>query len=251
MQSPDTKPNSQATPEKARSEVSIESRHILGMRVDCTNYTQATQFIAELASDGRGASVCIATVHMVMEAQNSESYRGAVNGADLVTSDGMPLVWCLRLLGLHYAERVYGPTLMPRLCAAAESSGLRVGMLGGTDETLTALSLELRRKFPDLNVTFSHAPPFRTPTEQEDLDLVAAIEDAEVQLLFVGLGCPKQERWMAEHRERLHCTSVGVGAAFDFIAGSKRQAPAFLQQAGFEWLFRLLTEPRRLWRRWL
>ena len=237
--------------DESKSHIGLESRHILGLRVDCTHYAEAVELIYQLSRSQRGASVCVATVHMVMEAYDDPDYRRVVNGADLVTSDGVPLVWGLRLLGLPRAERVYGPTLTPKLCAKAEATGCRVGFLGGTAETLAALSRQLRRDFPKLDIVFSHAPPFRPLTPDEDASLVAAIEAAGVQILFVGLGCPKQERWMAEHRDRLHCTSVGVGAAFDFIAGSKLQAPGWLQRAGLEWLFRLSTEPGRLWRRYL
>ncbi len=233
------------------TESDLESRQILGMRVDCTHYEQAVRLITKLSREEQGASVCIATVHMVMEAYDDPSYRRLVNAVDLVTSDGVPLVWCLRLLGLSRAERVYGPTLTLKLCAKAEATGRRVGFLGGTDDTLAALSQKLRRDFPALDIVFSYAPPFRPLCEAEDMDLVAAIEDAGVELLFVGLGCPKQERWMAEHRDRLHCTSIGVGAAFDFIARNKLQAPDWMQRAGLEWLFRFSTEPRRLWRRYL
>ncbi len=229
----------------------LESRHILGMRVDCAHYAGAVALIGKLSREARGASVCVATVHMVMEAYDDPEYRQMVNGADLVTSDGVPLVWCLKLLGLGHAQRVYGPTLTPLLCAEAEANQIQVGFLGGTDETLDALEKQLLQDYPNLDIVFSHAPPFRPPTREEDEALVAQIEEAGVQLLFVGLGCPKQERWMAEHRDRLDCTSVGVGAAFDFIAGTKRQAPAWTQRAGLEWLFRLATEPRRLWRRYL
>jgi N-acetylglucosaminyldiphosphoundecaprenol N-acetyl-beta-D-mannosaminyltransferase len=221
------------------------------MRVDCTDYTQAVDRIGKLSRERRGASVCIATVHMVMEAWDDPEFRRQVNAADLVTSDGMPLVWGLKLLGLGNAQRVYGPTLTPLLCADAAANGSRVGFLGGSEETLAALEKQLLVQMPDLDIVFSYSPPFRPATAQEDEALIGAIEDAGVQLLFVGLGCPKQERWMAEHRDRLHCTSVGVGAAFDFIAGAVQQAPGWMQRAGLEWLFRLLTEPRRLWRRYL
>ncbi len=229
----------------------LESRHILGLRVDCTHYTQAVDLICKLAREERGASVCVATVHMVMEACDDPEFRRQVNGAELVTSDGMPLVWGLKLLGLKDAQRVYGPTLTPLLCAEAAGCGIRVGFLGGSEETLAALERRLLLDLPDLDIVFSHAPPFRPATAEEDEALVSAIEDAGVQILFIGLGCPKQERWMAEHRDRLRCTSVGVGAAFDFIAGAVRQAPNWMQRAGLEWLFRLFTEPRRLWRRYL
>lgn len=233
------------------TESDLESRQILGMRVDCTHYEQAVRLITKLSREEQGASVCIATVHMVMEAYDDAEFRRIVNDADLVTSDGVPLVWCLKWLGLDKAERVYGPTLTPLLCAEAAANGTRVGFLGGSEETLSELQRRLRRDLPDLEIVFSHAPPFRPATVEEDEALVSAIQDAEVQLLFVGLGCPKQERWMAEHRARLRCTCIGVGAAFDFIAGAKSQAPGFIQRAGLEWLFRLLTEPRRLWRRYL
>lgn len=237
--------------DSSKSGIGLESRLILGMRVDCTQYEEAVELICDLSREDRGTSVCVATVHMVMEAYDDPDYRQWVNGADLVTSDGVPLVWGLKLLGLSRAERVYGPTLTPKLCAKASETGRRVGFLGGTEDTLAALSQRLRRDFPDLDIAFSYAPPFRPLTDDEDSALVAAIEDSGVQILFVGLGCPKQERWMAEHRDRLHCTSIGVGAAFDFIAGNKLQAPGFMQRAGLEWLFRFLTEPRRLWRRYL
>jgi len=221
------------------------------MRVDCTHYTQAVDLISKLSREERGASVCVATVHMVMEAYDDPEFRRQVNGADLVTSDGVPLVWSLKLLGLKDAARVYGPTLTPLLCAEAAANDIRIGFLGGSEQTLAALERQLLSHLPDLDIVFSHAPPFRPATAEEDDALVAAIEDAGVQILFVGLGCPKQERWMAKHRARLRCTCIGVGAAFDFVAGAKSQAPGFIQRAGLEWLFRLLTEPRRLFRRYL
>jgi N-acetylglucosaminyldiphosphoundecaprenol N-acetyl-beta-D-mannosaminyltransferase len=140
---------------------------------------------------------------------------------------------------------------MPIVCERAEAFGLRVGFYGGTPAVLTAMTGALTMRFPKLDVGFAWAPPFRSLTDAEDADVIAAITAAEVKILFVGLGCPKQERWMAAHREALGCTMLGVGAAFDFIAGAKRQAPAWMQRSGLEWLFRLSTEPRRLWRRYL
>lgn len=227
------------------------SRHILGMRVDATDYAGAMARITSLAHNREGGYVCVATVHMVMEAFDNATLRAQINAADLVTSDGMPLVWGLRALGLDYATRVYGPTLTPLLCHEAARQGLRVGFIGGSSETLQSLVTTLEREIPALEIAFQHAPPFRPLRAEEDQALVESIRDAEVDVLFVGLGCPKQERFMAEHRESLSCVCVGVGAAFDFIAGNKLQAPAWLQRAGLEWLFRLFTEPRRLWRRYL
>ena len=237
--------------DESKSHIGLESRHILGLRVDCTHYAEAVELIYQLSRSQRGASVCVATVHMVMEAYDDPDYRRVVNGADLVTSDGVPLVWGLRLLGLPRAERVYGPTLTPKLCAKAEATGCRVGFLGGTAETLAALSRQLRRDFPKLDIVFSHAPPFRPLTPDEDASLVAAIEAAGVQILFVGLGCPKQERWMAGFRPLLEApVLIGVGAAFDYNTGRIKRAPAWMQKSALEWLFRLLQDPKRLWKRY-
>jgi N-acetylglucosaminyldiphosphoundecaprenol N-acetyl-beta-D-mannosaminyltransferase len=227
----------------------VESRRVVGLRVDATDYAHATAAVLDQAGSGGGVT-CVATVHMVMEAQDDPDYRRLVNRADLVTPDGVPLVWMLRALGVRGASRVYGPDLMPRVCAAAAARGVPVGLLGGDEAVLETLSARLCRDHPGLRIDFVHAPPFRPVTSEEDADLVEAILDSGARILFVGLGCPKQERWMDAHRERLDCAMVGVGAAFDFLAGRKAQAPRWMQRAGLEWLFRLAHEPRRLWRRY-
>jgi N-acetylglucosaminyldiphosphoundecaprenol N-acetyl-beta-D-mannosaminyltransferase len=225
------------------------ARRILGTRVDASNYDRAVTAVLEMAETGGGVT-CVATVHMLMEAFDDPAYRGVLNGSELVTSDGMPLVWSLRALGLREAERVYGPDLMPAVCRAAAERGVPIGLYGGTPAVLDALMRRLTRDYPGLRIAFAHSPPFRALTPAEDEEIVAAIRDSGARVLFVGLGCPKQERWMAEHRGRLACAQVGVGAAFDFLAGAKRQAPRSMQRAGLEWLFRLACEPRRLWRRY-
>jgi len=242
-------PHADSTP-KARSRSEIPSRSILGTRVDCMDYAEAVECIAELAESG-GGSVCVTSVHGVMEAWDDPGFQGILNGADLVTTDGMPLVWALKLLGLPQASRVYGPTLTPALCALAAREGIPVGFYGGTAEVLARLERTLLARFPELRIGFAYAPPFRPLSTEEDAALVSSIEDSGARILFVGLGCPKQERFMAAHRESLSCAMVGVGAAFDFLAGVKSQAPAWMQRNGLEWLFRLATEPRRLWRRYL
>jgi N-acetylglucosaminyldiphosphoundecaprenol N-acetyl-beta-D-mannosaminyltransferase len=227
------------------------ARRVLGMRVDATSYAETADLVLDLAAARAGGMVCVATTHMVMEAYDAPDFRRLVNSADRVTPDGMPLVWRLRSLGLPHATRVYGPTLMPEICARAAASGISVGLYGGSPEVIARLSDALRRRFPRLDVAFALSPPFRELSPAEDAAVVRAIEDAGVGVLFVGLGCPKQERWMAAHRDALSCPLVGVGAAFDFLAGAKPQAPPLLQGAGLEWLFRLACEPRRLWRRYL
>jgi N-acetylglucosaminyldiphosphoundecaprenol N-acetyl-beta-D-mannosaminyltransferase len=225
------------------------ARRILGMRVDATSYTHAAHAIVEMAETGGGVT-CVATVHMVMEACDDPDLQRIVNAAELVTSDGMPLVWTLRARGLREAKRVYGPDLVPWVCALAAGRGLPVGFYGGVPEVVARMAEQLVAAIPELRIALAMSPPFRELTPEEDEEVVDAIRASGTRILFVGLGCPKQERWMAAHRDRLACAQVGVGAAFDFLAGAKRQAPHLLRRAGLEWLFRLACEPRRLWQRY-
>ena len=229
---------------------SVPARRVLGLRVDATSYAHATEAILEMGATG-GGMTCVSTVHMVMEAFDAPDYQRLVNGAELVTPDGMPLVWMLRALGVPEASRVYGPDLTLEVCAHAERHGVPVGFFGGAPDVLRALVERLGAQFPQLRIGFVHSPPFREGVPEVDPDVVESIRESGVGVLFVGLGCPKQERWMAAHRDALGCALVGVGAAFDFLAGRKRQAPAWLQRLGLEWAFRLACEPRRLWWRYL
>jgi N-acetylglucosaminyldiphosphoundecaprenol N-acetyl-beta-D-mannosaminyltransferase len=224
---------------------------VLGMRVDATRYHETAATIAALATSGVGGAVCVATVHMVMEAFDDPEFQRIVNAADRVTPDGVPLVWALRLLGFKGAQRVYGPSLLPVVCELAAERELSVGFYGGSPEVLDTLVGRIARRFPDLQLPFAFSPPFRALTPEEDEQVIGGIANSGTQILFVGLGCPKQERWIADHRNSLSCVMVGVGAAFDFHAGSKAQAPSWMQAAGLEWVFRLCSEPRRLWRRYL
>ena len=226
-------------------------RFVLGMRLDATSYDDATQRVLEWARVGEPRYVCAANVHMVMECHDSGDFRRVVNGAGLVTPDGVPLVWTLRRLGVEDQGRVYGPTLMLHVCAAAAQAGVPVGLYGAQPDVLETLQRNLTGRFPDLKVAYAYSPPFRPLTPEEDEEITGAIRGSGARILFVGLGCPRQERWMAEHRARLPLVMLGVGAAFDFHAGNVRQAPPWLQTAGLEWLFRLTMEPKRLWRRYL
>ncbi len=225
--------------------------HVLGMRVDATSYRETAAAIAALATTGVGGAVCVATVHMVMESFDDPEFRRIVNAADRVTPDGVPLVWALRLLGFKRAQRVYGPSLLPVVCELAKERQLSVGFYGGSSEVLDTLIERIARQFPGLRISFAFSPPFRAVTPEENAQVVVGIANSETQILFVGLGCPKQERWIADHRNSLSCVMIGVGAAFDFHAGSKAQAPSWMQDAGLEWMFRLCNEPGRLWRRYL
>ena len=227
-------------------------RHVLGMRVDAPNgYGDAVDLITAWADEGRARSVGVATVNNVMESYDDPTFLDVMNGCDLVTPDGMPLVWGLSLLGVRSATRVCGPELTPRLLERAAELGIPVGFYGGDTSTVEALGRVASARWPALQVAYAYGPPFRPLSVDEDDQVVEEIVASGVRLLFVGLGCPKQERWMAEHRDRLPIVTIGVGAAFDFLAGSKRQAPRFLQRVGLEWAFRLVSEPRRLWKRYL
>lgn len=222
--------------------------HVLGMRVDATSYADATSRVLAWAREGRSAYVCAANVHMVMEGHDDPAFRAVVNAADLVTPDGMPLVWSLRARGAAQA-RVYGPDLMLHVCEAAAREGIAVGLYGGEPGVMEQLRDTLPRRFAGLRIAYAYAPPFRDLSPAEDDAVVRDIEASGTCILFVALGCPKQERWMAAHRGRVHAAMLGVGAAFAFHAGRVRQAPAVLQRAGLEWLFRVAVEPRRLWKR--
>jgi N-acetylglucosaminyldiphosphoundecaprenol N-acetyl-beta-D-mannosaminyltransferase len=185
-----------------------------------------------------------------MEAYDDRQFLRAMNGADLVTADGMPLVWTLRWFGAKGATRVYGPDLTLHLCQAAAGAGIPIGLYGGTSESLTAVADFLERRFPGIQIVCRIAPPFRPLTRDEDNAHTQQIIASGARILFVGIGCPKQERWMSMHKNSIPAVMVGVGAAFDFHSGRVKQAPRWIQKVGLEWFFRLLMEPRRLWRRY-
>ena len=225
------------------------------MRVHATSYAGCTKAVGDWAEQGESRYVCVANVHMVMEAWDDPGFRAIVNEADIVTPDGMPLVWVLRRKGHALKDRVYGPTLTRWVVAEAARRGIPVGFLGGTPDVLAALVRNLRAELAELQVKYQHSPPFRPLSPDEDRALVREINASGARILFIGLGCPKQERWMAAHaagsEHPVRAVMLGVGAAFDFHAGMLRQAPAWMQKCGLEWLFRLAVEPRRLWKRYL
>jgi len=235
----------------AHGSAPFENRHILNVRVDATTYGDASARVITWAREARSCYVCLATVNNIMEAHGSREYQRVMREADLVTSDGMPLVWLLRGLGVAGASRVYGPDLTITVLAAAADNGVPVGFYGGSESVMAKLIETIQGRFPPLKIAYACAPPFRALTADEDEYATRAIEDSGARILFVGLGGAKQDYWMHSHHGRVPCVMLGVGAAFDFIAGTKPQAPRWMQQSGLEWIFRLGTEPRRLWRRYL
>jgi N-acetylglucosaminyldiphosphoundecaprenol N-acetyl-beta-D-mannosaminyltransferase len=224
---------------------------IISLDVDVIDYAQTIERVDELARAGRGGYVCVANVHMTIEAHDDPKFSAQVNAADLVVPDGKPLLWMQKRLGYAEASQVRGPSLMPMLMAHAEREGLKIGFYGGKPEVIEKIIARAKIDFPSLEISYAHSPPFRPLTDIEDAEAVEKINSSGTQILFVGLGCPKGERWMAEHRDRIDAVVLGVGAAFDFYAGTLSEAPQWMRKSGLEWLFRLASEPSRLWRRYL
>ena len=235
-----------------------EKQEVLNIGISKTSYEEVCglcgQWIEERRSSkgARARYICVTSVHGIILAQDDPEFAQILNEADIATPDGMPLVWALRSFGTRGQQRVYGPTLMLEICRRAARTGYRIFLYGGREEVLEALSAKLHERFPALVIAGTFAPPFRPLTVEEDRALQEVIRRADPDVVFVGISTPKQERWMYEHRECFPgVILIGVGAAFDFHAGRTRQAPEWMQRAGLEWLFRLMTEPKRLWRRYL
>ncbi len=223
---------------------------VLYLHLDTTACADTTHLVLDWAKAGQSRYVCVANVHTAMESYDSAAFRNVTDQADLVVPDGMPLVWASRLLWSRGQQRVYGPDLTLDICARAAQEGTPVALYGGTNETLEALTRRLLDRFPGLQFVCRISPLFRPLTEEEDAAYTRQLVESGARIIFVGIGCPKQERWMAAHKGRIPAVMIGVGAAFDFLSGRVRQAPAWMQRAGLEWLFRLAMEPKRLWWRY-
>jgi N-acetylglucosaminyldiphosphoundecaprenol N-acetyl-beta-D-mannosaminyltransferase len=224
---------------------------ILGVRVSAINLNDAARTIERWISKGSRNYVCVTGAHGIMESRRNRRLGSIHNEAGMVVPDGMPLVWLSRLLGKRGVRRVYGPDLMRELTAVSARRGYRQFYYGGAEGVADRLRRELTAAHPGLQIAGTLCPPFRELTPAEDRAVVDTINGARPDIVWVGLSTPKQEFWMADHLGRIEvAVMVGVGAAFDFLAGTKRQAPSWMQQVGLEWLFRLCSEPRRLWRRY-
>jgi len=225
---------------------------VLGVQVSAVNLDHALDVLDQWITFGGRQYVCVTGVHGVMESRRDEALQKIHNDAGLVVPDGMPLVWWSKARGHAAAGRVCGPDLMLACCERSMTTGYRHFFYGGADGVASLLARGLEKRFPGLVIAGTYTPPFRPLTPDEDADVVRRINDAAPDIVWVGLSTPKQERWMADHLHRIDApVMIGVGAAFDFHAGLKKRAPLWLQQTGFEWLFRLATEPRRLWKRYL
>jgi N-acetylglucosaminyldiphosphoundecaprenol N-acetyl-beta-D-mannosaminyltransferase len=229
----------------------MASFDLLGVRVDAVDLHEAASTIEQWIERRERRYVCLANAHGIMECHRDPELRRIYNDAGLSVPDGMPLVWLSWTHGLRGAGRVYGPELVEEMCRRSESRGYRHYLYGGADGVAERLAARLRGRFPRAEIAGWRTPPFRDLTTEEEETVLRGIEASGADLVWVGLGTGKQDRFLSRHHRRLPGIAIGVGAAFDFLSGTKRQAPRWMRQSGLEWLFRLAAEPRRLWRRYL
>ena len=230
--------------------MSLQPITVISTPIHPTSYGDACDRIQTWVETKTSGYIVAANVHVVMTAYWHKSFQKILQRAALVTPDGMPLVWALRWLGVANQTRVYGPDLMLAWCDRAAHLGLSIYLYGGTEVMLEKLQSSLEQRFPGLQVAGVHAPPFRLLTVDEEQTDVDRIHASGAAVVFVGLGCPKQEEWMARQQD-LQAVAIGVGAAFSFFSGEVSQAPRWMMAIGLEWLYRFLMEPRRLWQRYL
>jgi N-acetylglucosaminyldiphosphoundecaprenol N-acetyl-beta-D-mannosaminyltransferase len=229
----------------------MEKRSVLGSFINTGSYQQFLDEIFVLASNKVPSYVCFANVHMVMEAHRDDAFRSVVNAASLVAPDGKPLSLFLKLAEGIQQDRVCGMDMFADILGMAEVTGKSVYFYGTTPELLDKIAVKARGQFPDLKITGWYSPPFRELTEEEKSHIAKLIAEAQPDLVFVSLGCPKQEKWMAENKDRINACLLGLGQAFKVYAGEEKRLPAWMRDLSLEWAYRLYLEPRRLWKRYL
>jgi N-acetylglucosaminyldiphosphoundecaprenol N-acetyl-beta-D-mannosaminyltransferase len=231
--------------------VARDTRPVLGVPIDVVGWDRAIDQIMAWGRKRAGRTVYLCNVHVAVTASHDPALAAALRAGDLVLPDGAPVAWMQQRQGAKGQPRIDGPSLMARLLEAAERDTLPIYLLGGAPAALATLEKELATRFPQLTIAGSYSPPYREPTPEENQRIVADINDSGAGLVFVGLGCPKQELWITRHTAAVHAVMLGVGAAFDFHAKLKSRAPEWMQRTGLEWVHRLCSEPRRLWKRYV
>jgi N-acetylglucosaminyldiphosphoundecaprenol N-acetyl-beta-D-mannosaminyltransferase len=225
---------------------------VLGVPVSVLTFNEALTTIDQWIARGERNYVCTLDVHALMESHSTPDVRKIYQSAAMVTPDGMPLVWLLHRIGYRAADRICGPDLMPAVFRHSQGRGYRHFLYGSSETTLSLLQEKLGHNFPGARIVGRYSPPYRALTREEEREVDRAVNAADPDIVWVGLGAPKQDRWMAAHRPALKApVLIGVGAAFDMLAGRVTRAPRFLQRTGCEWMFRIAQEPRRLSRRYL
>jgi N-acetylglucosaminyldiphosphoundecaprenol N-acetyl-beta-D-mannosaminyltransferase len=226
--------------------------YILNSKVTAINFRNTVKNITNLIDKNeKNKYVCICNTHSLVTATKDKNFFKALENAHICTPDGMPLVWALRLFGYTNQDRVDGPNLMLKLCEESSQKNYRIYLYGSTLETLQRLETKLKQLYKGIQIVGVYSPPFRPLTEKEKESIKKHINDSKADLVFVGLGCPKQEKWMYENSPKINSILLGVGAAFNFIIGDIKRPPILLQKLGLEWFFRLISEPKRLWKRYL
>jgi len=236
---------------EAKLEHDLPAANIVSAPITALTLERQVQVIMDWAEKQSSRFVCVANVHMLMEAYWHENFRQVLHAADLVTPDGMPLVWMLRLLNFPEQDRVCGMDLLVKVCSKAEERNTSVFFLGSTTDVLNQMRMRIKKDFPALQVAGIESLPFRPLTSSEDEELVEKINETSAGIVFVALGCPKQEIWMMQHKHKINAVMVGIGGAFPVYAGVHKRAPQWIRDMGFEWLYRLLQEPRRLYKRYV
>lgn len=230
----------------------VRRANVLGVGVSVACMKEAVNLSDQLLRSGQRGYICAADVHTIIEAQSNLELRNVLNRSFLTTADGMPLVWVGRMQGYREIDRIYGPDFMLEMCEFSSERGYKHFLYGGKPGVAEQLKVKLTSRFPSLQIVGTFTPPFRPLNTIEEAALVSVVAEAKPDIFWVGLGSPKQDHFMAQYFRKLDARLfVGVGAAFDFHSGSVREAPNWLKRSGFQWAFRLIQEPRRLWRRYL
>lgn len=228
----------------------LQHCEILKTNINVTNMSDTVKYIGEYLEDLRGKYICVSNVHTTVMSYEDEEYRKIQNSAAMALPDGAPLSSYSRRKGYKQAQRVTGPDLMLELFAISKEKGYRHYFYGATEETLQSMRKVIERDYPGMEIAGMYAPPFRALTPEEDEQVVAKINASAPDFVWVGLGAPKQEQWMYQHMGQLRGVLIGVGAGFDYLAGYIKRAPRWMQKLSLEWLYRLLQDPKRLWRRY-
>lgn len=223
---------------------------VLGTFIDALNWNEAIELISSWGINRESRTVCLCNAHSSVTATNNKSLADSLANSDMVLPDGSPIAWMLRKKGFKHQHRIAGPDLMAKLCNSIDNTDLGVFLFGSTPETLQKLEHYINSNFPNLRLKGKLSPKYGDWSTEDESIYIKTINDSGAGIVFIGLGCPKQEIWMAKNRENVHGVMLGVGAAFDFHAGTIKRAPIIMQKFGLEWLHRLLSEPGRLWKRY-
>ncbi len=224
--------------------------NLIGVPITALPLMEQIQVIIDWAKQRSSRVICVANVHMLMEAHWDNRFHNVLGGADLVTPDGMPLVWLMKALGIKFQDRVAGLDIFLNVCQIASKEKIKIYLLGCTQDILERIKLRLHREFPNVILAGLEPLPFRPLTDSEDAELVKRINASQAGIVFLALGCPKQEYWMAHHQGKIKAVMIGIGGVFPVYAGLKKNAPEWVKVGGLEWLYRLVQEPKRLWNRY-